>query len=120
VPQPTTTPAPTPVPQPDVAIVDIFNSGYAEHVVIRNRGGAPADLSGWWLAEEDHTVSPFTFPAGYILAPGAEVRIYSGAKGREHNPPFSFDWTEQNVWDNDGETAQLFDAQGNLVSEYHY
>lgn len=117
---PTDVPQPTQPPQADVAIVDVVNAGYAEHVVIRNRGGAPAEISGWRLAEEDLIIEPFIFPAGVALAPGAEVRIYSGRDGRQHNPPASFSWTEKNVWDNDGETARLFDAQGNLVSDYRY
>jgi hypothetical protein len=48
------------------------------------------------------------------------VRIYSGRDGRQNNPPESFDWTELNVWDNDGETATLFNSIGKPVSTLKY
>ena len=27
-------------------------------------------------------------------------------------------WTNKNIWNNDGDPAQLIDARGNVVSEY--
>lgn len=117
---PTPKPAPTATakPAPGVAIVQIFNEGYAEHVVIRNQGAGPADLSGWALRESDG--AKFVFPAGFSLGPGDEVRVYSGRDGRQSKPPAALDWTEKNVWANDGETARLYDSSGALVFEFHY
>jgi len=117
---PTATPVPpTPVPV-DVVITAVVNNAYAEHVVIQNQDTFVADLTGWTLAEKDGAVLPFAFPSGFTLAPGAEVRIYSGRDGRQNNPPESFDWTELNVWDNNGETATLFNSIGKPVSTLKY
>ena len=120
---PTATPVPptsTPPIPVDVVISAVVNEAYAEHVVIQNRDTIVADLTGWTLAEKDGAVLPFAFPAGCTLVPGAEVRIYSGRDGRQNNPPESFDWTELNIWDNDGDTATLFNSIGEAVSTLKY
>ena len=120
---PTKTPVPptsTPPVPVDVVITGVVNAGYAEHVVIQNQDTFVADLTGWRLAEKDNAVLPFAFPAGFTLAPGAEVRVYSGRDGRQNNPPESFDWTELNVWDNDGDTATLLNSIGEPVSTFKY
>jgi hypothetical protein len=117
---PTATPVPpTPIPV-DVVITAVVNKAYAEHVVVQNQDTIAADLTGWTLAEKDGAVLPFAFPPGFTLAPGAEVRIYSGRDGRQNNPPESFDWTELNIWDNDGDTATLFNSIGTPVSTLKY
>ena len=120
---PTATPVPatpTPFVPVDVVITAVVNSNYAEHVVIQNQDTVTADLTGWSLAEKDGAALPFAFPDGFTLAPGAEVRIYSGRDGRQNNPPESFEWTELNVWDNNGETATLLNPLGEMASTFKY
>jgi Lamin Tail Domain len=111
---------PAAAPTPEIIITEVYNAGRAEHVVIYNASAADVDLSGWKLEESDHNVDPFTFPAGFILPPGAQVRVCSGEEGKEENPPSSLSWTSTSIWNNDGETARLYDAKGNLVYEYQY
>jgi hypothetical protein len=120
---PTETPVPptsTPPIPVDVVISAVVNAGYAEHVVIKNRDTVVADLTGWHLKEKDNAILPFAFPAGLTLAPGAEVRIYSGRDGRQNNPPESFEWTELNIWDNEGDVATLLNSVGEPVSTFKY
>lgn len=125
---PANTPAPptplpptkTPPPQANVVIAEAYNANYAEHIVIENRDTIVGYLEGWSLKESDNEVLPFVFPGGFTLAPGAQVRIYSGRDGRQNNPPEAFDWTEKNVWDNHGETVRLYNARGELVSSLKY
>ncbi len=120
---PTQTPIPptrTPPVPVDVVISAVVNDGYAENVVIKNQDTIVADLTGWRLAEKDNAVLPFAFPDGFTLAPGAEVRIYSGRDGRQNNPPESLEWTELNIWDNNGDVATLLNSVGEPVSTFKY
>ncbi len=54
----------------------------------------------------------YRFPAGYTLAPGASVTIRSGGPAG----PGELAWTNQNVWNNTGDTAYLVNAGGAVVS----
>jgi hypothetical protein len=120
---PTQTPmlaTPTPFVPVAVVITAVVNANYAEHVVIQNQDTVVADMTGWRLVETDGEVLPFAFPDGFTLAPGAEVRIYSGRDGRLNNPPEAFEWTELNVWDNKGEKATLLNPLGEPASTLKY
>jgi hypothetical protein len=83
-----------------------------EAVTVRNAGATPADLTGWSLHDEAATPHTYRFPAGYTLAPGASVTIRSGGPAG----PGELTWTNQNVWNNDGDTATLVNAGGGAVS----
>jgi outer membrane biosynthesis protein TonB len=117
-PAPSPTPVPTKPPQAKVVIVQVYNDHYDEHVVITNNGNAPADMSGWTVSGSrgDET---YHYPAGYTLAPGATMRLYSGKNGI-NNPPSAIYWTDKTVWNNDGEIVYLRNAQGSLVDDYSY
>jgi beta-lactamase superfamily II metal-dependent hydrolase len=90
-----------------VAITAVDLKG--ETVTITNGGTSTAGLSGWKLTDQGakHTYS-FT---GTSLPPGGSVVVASG--------PASGDvkWTTANVWNNDGDTAYLYDSSGALVSQ---
>ncbi len=105
--------------QPDkVYILRVFNSGYKEYVEMVNGSKYPVDLSGWMLKDEDGSEIDLK---DILLKPDASVRIYSGKDGVE-NPPEAYYWKEKekNIWNNDGETARLYNSQGEMVSEYSY
>jgi len=122
--------APPPVELPyDVEITDIKPTGDDEIVWIKNLGDEPVDLSGWRL-----TTPPqfeFIFPEGCQLAPGARLKIHSGPGAKIHKP-FLKDapvcrpngdllWTPHHIWcDQNGDTAFLYDAKGNLIDRYDY
>jgi hypothetical protein len=84
----------------------------AEAVIVRNGGSTPADLTGWSVHDEATTAHTYRFQAGYTLAPGASVTIRSGGPAG----PGELAWTNQNVWNNDGDTATLANAAGAVAS----
>lgn len=104
--------------QTAVKIVKVFNSGKKEYVEISNTGAAAQDMSGWSVSGSKGD-ELFYFPNGYVLEAGATVRLHSGTDDVDA-PPGDVYWTEKTVWNNDGETVYLRDAEGNLVNEYKY
>ncbi|MDN4523102.1 lamin tail domain-containing protein [Fictibacillus fluitans] len=87
-----------------------------EYVQIQNFGIAPVDMTGWTI-RSTRGGQVFTFPAGYILQPGATVYVTSGALAID-DPPTYLKWTTANVWNNNGDAAVLYNAQGQLISEF--
>lgn len=85
-----------------------------EWVRITNDTDAPADLSGWTLKDKkDHT---YAFPAGFKLEPGASVRVRTGKGNNDRNDLY---WGRgAAVWNNEGDSAYLSNAQGKVVSTY--
>jgi len=87
-----------------------------EWVDLRNEGSQPVDLTGWRLRDESAS-HRFSFPTGFVLAPGADVRIRSGC-----GPPTATElhWCAQGsaIWNNDGDTAFLLDPSGNVVTSF--
>lgn len=86
----------------------------AETVTVANLGTRPADLSGWVLKDTSAS-HRFTFPDGFVLAPGAEVVVRTGCGT---DTATDLHWCNQGsmVWNNDGDTAYLEDPSGNTVS----
>ena len=103
-----------------IAIIEIWNWGWAEHIKITNQGAHPQDLTGWAVgARKEGKV--FLFPDGYVLKPGQTVTIHSGANATlKQNPPTDLYWNSEPIWANRGDTAYLFDAAGNEVARYTY
>lgn len=106
----TTTATPPPTSGATVAITALDCQG--EAVTVRNGATTPADLTGWSIHDEASTPHTYRFPAGYHLAPGASVTIRSGGPAG----PGELAWTNQNVWNNDGDTATLVNAGGGIAS----
>jgi micrococcal nuclease len=88
-----------------------------EWVDLENRGNDPVDLTGWVL--KDETASHrFNFPNGFTLDGGTEVRVFTGCGTDSALELF---WCNgRAVWNNDGDTAFLLDANGNIADEYSY
>ena len=88
----------------------------AEQVTIENRSTALVELAGWVLKDTSSS-HRFTFPAGFVLEPGASVVVHTGC-----GPDTAADlhWCNQGslVWNNDGDTAYLEDPAGNTVSTF--
>lgn len=60
----------------------------------------------------------FNFPDDLEVAPGAKVTVWSGRHAKEHhNPPTDLYWTRRFVWNNNGDTAILVNAEGEEVSQ---
>ena len=129
-------PAPTPLPPtptapPPAAANVVFNPDCCqfnspgndnynkeeEWVCITNSGGQVANVTGWYL--RDAYGWGYTFPE-FTLAAGATVRVRTGC-GTDSATDLC--WCREGpyaVWGNDGDTAFLYDAQGDLVTEYTY
>lgn len=102
-----TPPAPTiPPGSSPVAITALNLRG--ETVTVTNGGSSPACLDGWRLTDEgaNHV---YTF-AGTTLPAGGSVTLATGSAAGDVR------WKSDNVWNNDGDTAYLYDAAGRLVS----
>ncbi|NJE46503.1 hypothetical protein E3E35_03545 [Thermococcus sp. GR7] len=82
-----------------------------EYVVIANLGCLDENLGEWRLMDEKgHT---YIFPSGFILKAGKTVTVHTGS-GTDTDTDLY--WGEKRaVWNNDGDTAYLYDASGNLV-----
>ena len=83
-----------------------------EYVVIKNLGDTAVDLTGWTLRDEaGHT---FTFPR-FTLDAGATVTVHTGSG---INTETHLYWGKSRaVWNNDHDTAYLYDSHGNLIDK---
>lgn len=86
----------------------------SEVVTIKNNGNSTVDLSGWRLVSEKGNQA-FNFPEKLIVA-GATLKIMSGPKAQA--APNTVIWTKKYIWNNDGDPGKLYDANGNMVSQY--
>lgn len=110
-----------------IKIINILNEALHENVVIVNHGTVPQPLSGWALASLRGD-SLFFFPDDLILWPDQSLYVHSG-KGTsgmmnalELNRALHIHlfWTDDQVWNNRGDVAVLFDAPGEEVDRYAY
>jgi len=95
-----------------------------EWVRIRNRGGAPVPLGGWWLRDSflrlsRHHLPGFEFPSSTVVPAGGAIRLHSGcgkATATELywcQPASVFEKATYSPRDM-GDGAYLFDPQGDL------
>jgi len=113
----TVTPAPTPEPTPTltptetdhaVRISDLHLAD--EWVKITNSGTSPVTVTGWKITDDDvkHT---YIFPP-FTLSSGATVTLHTGDGTDTATELY---WGGRYVWNNDGDTARLYDSNGNLI-----
>ena len=119
-PRPTGCPSPGPAPpEPGtVVIVTIVNKNSYEHLLLRNDSREAADVSGWWIKDDDDT--SLQLPAIAPLPAGGTLTLCSGRDGCVGNPQPSLTLTTENIWGNSGDAAVLCDAGGTEVSSYCY
>jgi hypothetical protein len=89
----------------------------SEYVLLRNDGDGTADVGGWSLEDEaDHVI---TIPSGYVIQPGAELRVYTGP-GDDTNTKY-FEGLGQAIWNNSGgDIATLRNKGGTVIDTYSY
>ncbi len=86
-----------------------------EWVEIKNTGSTAVNLKGFVL--EDESQHKFIFP-DFVLNPGKTVRVYSGSGTSTSE---SLYWGSKSaIWNNDGDTACLYDSNGKLIDTYKY
>jgi len=116
----TPTPTPTPTPSSNVVISYVHYDAEGndnenlndEYVVIRNEGNVDVDLIGWKLKDEANHV--FTFPS-FTLKPGATVTVHTGSGTNTQTDLY---WgKDRAVWNNDHDTAYLYDSSMNLIDQ---
>lgn len=84
-----------------------------EYVKVTNKGTADVKMKGWKITDKGkkHT---YYFPSTFVLKAKKTVTIYTG-KGK--NTANKLYWGRSAyVWNNEGDTAYLYNAQGKLVS----
>ena len=123
---PTATPTPAPT-QAHLAGVLIYEINFnpegddrvnltGEWVEILNNGSEPVNMEGWLLKDaKNHT---YVFPDGFTLFQGAKVRVHVG-EGTDSATDLYMNSTCP-IWNNDGDTATLFDEVGEIVDQYSY
>jgi hypothetical protein len=130
----TSQPPPPPEPTGNVVITEILwrqtasndpNVLIDEYVEIENQGNVSIQLDNWRLT--DSGPSSFTFPA-HVIAPGETCRIYSHdpvSPNNTHPCQFTFGRTSPGtpsnyIWNNTGDTANLYDSTDTLVNSCGY
>jgi hypothetical protein len=109
-------------PSPDVYIVT--RNRTAEYVAIKNGSKKTIDLQGWKVVSADGNET-YTFEDSFVLGPGSYVFLTSGNDGiSDKTSDFqhyarSIVWSVDELWnDASSDDAQLYDAEGSIVSEY--
>ena len=87
-----------------------------EYAVLESWTTQTIDLGGWTLC--DAVRHCFRFPTGAVLPDGGQVVVYTGY-GTNDGVSFYMN-SGQAVWNNDGDTATLYDAAGTPVLRYVY
>jgi Cu2+-containing amine oxidase len=90
-----------------------YETSNQEYVKITNSGKNAVIMRGWKITDKGakHT---FKFPSSYTLKSKATVVLYTG-KGK--NTATKLYWGRvAHVWNNEGDTAYLYNAQGKFVS----
>ncbi|MYL34306.1 MBL fold metallo-hydrolase [Pontibacillus yanchengensis] len=106
-----------PNPKPSPSVINIVNVGLdSEIVTIENTNDTSANLGDWKLLSVTGNQT-YTFPSDYTLAAEEKVYVTSG-RDAVSNPPSYLEWTGAYIWNNDGDSAKLFDDDGNLKAEW--
>ncbi|MGM0842308.1 MAG: S-layer homology domain-containing protein [Bacillota bacterium] len=104
-----------PVPSPGNLTITGVNLD-TEVVQIKNNGNNDVNMTGWKLVSVEGNQT-YDFPASFVLKAGSTVHVTSGNNAL-NNPPAYLKWTGGYIWNNEGDTARLLNAEGVNVSEY--
>ncbi|WP_243700433.1 DUF4350 domain-containing protein [Halorussus pelagicus] len=104
---------------PSVSIPTISEDGATlndEYVDVKNTGASSLDLTDWSL--EDEANNTYQFPDGFSLDAGETVRVHTGSGTDSATDLY---WGRGSaVWNNDSDTASVYDDTGNLAVERTY
>ncbi len=87
-----------------------------EWIELTNTGDAAVDLDGYRL--RDAGLHVYTFSA-IVVAPGETIRLYSG-RGVDTDVALYWGLAGEEVWDNAGDAAYLYDPGAAFVDAYTY
>jgi len=86
-----------------------------EYVVIENKGSKDVDLTGWIL--EDESNHQYIFPS-FILKAGSTVTVHTGSGTNTETELY---WGSGSpLWNNDGDTAYLYNKGGELIDKENW
>jgi micrococcal nuclease len=86
-----------------------------EYVVLRNRGDEAVSLDGWTVADEAGATYEF---GGVGLDSGDRITLHTGSGERDARHVY---WDRNGaVWNNDGDTVTVRDANGTVVARRSY
>ena len=85
-----------------------------EYVKITNKGTTTVSMKGWKITDKG-AIHTYKFSSSYTLKAKSTVTLYTG---RGTNTVTKLFWQRSAfVWNNEGDTAYLYNAQGKLVSK---
>jgi len=87
-----------------------------EYVDVKNDGSSSLDMTGWTL--EDEAGYTYQFPDGFSLGAGDTVRVHTGS-GTDSSTDLYWG-SGSPIWNNDSDTAHLYDDASNLAAEKTY
>jgi hypothetical protein len=58
----------------------------SDWIELFNNGAAPADVSGYYLTDDDDELTQWAFPAGTIIAPKSTILVFASDKAAAHPP----------------------------------
>ena len=90
------------------------NDEYEDWVELFNTGKEPVDLEGFGLTDDPDVDIPWTFPAGYTIAPGGYVLVWCDGESGDGVLHASF------KLGGDGESVTLLDPGGNVIDFADY
>jgi len=102
----------------EINITITFVEPHEEWVKIENLGTMAAPMTNWTI--NDTLSSPknvFTFP-NFTLLPCSHVFVLKGYG--ENNATHLYRNKNNNIWNNDGDTAMLIDDEDRIISTYTY
>jgi hypothetical protein len=94
-----------------------------EFIVLENEGNDRVSLAGWSLKDETTTGERrhvYKFPEAVSLASREKAIVHTGSGEDRFEKGAPSKWTlhwgrRSFVWNNEGDTATLFDAEGNKI-----
>lgn len=120
---PTVTRAPESPRRWPLRIEELFYNGRVpiyesdEYLAFRNVSDQPVVLTGWQIISVRGN-QRFTFPTAFRMEAGTSCRLYTNEIRPEH---CGLSWrSEQPIWRNSGDKAELRDQAGTLVDWYCY
>lgn len=105
-----------PAPPSGQSSVTLTVDRVAETAQITNTGDVAVDLRNWTLVSVRGN-QQLKFANSLVLAPGASVVVTSGPNAHATAAGF-VRWSTSNIWNNDDDDAELYDADGHLVAEH--
>lgn len=100
----------------DLEIIEV--NALDEYVVIHNYGESSIIMTGFKLYDDSNYWKPYTFPTGFTLDTGASVTVHTFSGVDTSTDLY---WGRGNhIWNNDHDTAYLYDNNYELVDSYSY